>query len=129
VSDPALIGPIDIGLPPDPALTRVVRLAASAVASLGGFTVDAIDDIQIAASEVLTALIEHGDGHPIAVQLRLDADGFSISAAAEVEHFDVDHPDLQLSRAVLAAVCGDHRIDVEDHRVLIWASVSDHPTG
>jgi anti-sigma regulatory factor (Ser/Thr protein kinase) len=129
VTDQDRIGPIDITLPPDPALTRVVRLAASAVASLGGFAVDAIDDIQIAASEVLSALIERGDGHPITVQLQLDDSRLRISAAADVEHFDVGHPDLELSRTVLAAVCGDHGIDVQDRRVLIWASVSADKTG
>ena len=59
------IDPIVLVLPPRPELSRVARLASSALASIAGCTVDEIEDIKIAVSEVLLALIEHGAGNPI----------------------------------------------------------------
>ena len=57
-----LPGPILLRFPAEPSLSRVLRLAAAGLASLGNFTVDHIEDIKIAVSEVLIALIEHGSG-------------------------------------------------------------------
>jgi hypothetical protein len=107
-----LSGPVELRVPPEPTMSRVLRLAASGVASLCGFTVSEIDDIKIAVSEVLIALIEHGSGNPVDVRFTVGADEFVIDGATEVDSsFDLDHPDLRLCRTVLAGVCTEHRID------------------
>ncbi|MHB1091084.1 MAG: hypothetical protein ACYC0U_08520, partial [Ilumatobacteraceae bacterium] len=72
MTEPGLIGPVEIRVPPDPSLSRVLRLAASGMASLAGFTVDEIEDIKIAVSEVLIALIEHGDSQSVEMQFEVD---------------------------------------------------------
>lgn len=106
------VGPVEMRLPSEPALSRVLRLAASGVAALAHRSVNEIEDIKIAVSEVFIALIEHGDGHQIAMQMSAEPDGFFIVGSTLVAFFDVSHPDLQLCRTVLADVCVDHSIEV-----------------
>ena len=104
-------GPIEIRVPADPHLSRVLRLAASGVASLADFTVDEIEDIKVMVSEILLALIEHGDGAPIDVVIDANADSFEVLASTPVLQFDRDHPDLVMCRTVLTGVCHSHSID------------------
>lgn len=118
-----LIGPIEIRVPPDPSLSRVLRLAASGMASIAGFTVDEIEDIKIAVSEILIALIEHGDGQPVDVQFEVDSLSFKLRGRSMVDKFNVEHPDLILCRSVLAGVCSSHTIDLIDNQAHIWAEV------
>lgn len=119
-----VVGPIDIRVPADPALSRVMRLAASGMASLAGFTIDDIEDVKIALSEVLIALIEHGEGHLVDLCLNVEDGIFSIRGSTTTTTFDVDDADLALCRAVLDGVCRDHRIEVTDASVTIHASVA-----
>jgi hypothetical protein len=111
-------------VPPDPALSRVLRLAASGIAGMAGFTVDQIDDIKIAVSEVLLALIEHGGGEPIEVEFAVEQHSFTVRGQTAVTSFDAQHPDLMLCRTVLAGVCTAHGIDLVDRQARIWAVVA-----
>ncbi|HSB85794.1 MAG TPA: hypothetical protein VLD86_05765 [Ilumatobacteraceae bacterium] len=118
------IGPVLVRLPADAALSRVLRLAAGGIAAMAGFTVDEIEDIKIAVSEALLALIEHGSGEAIEMELsvamesrppgasRQTASGFNLRARTPIEDFDIDHPDLMLCRTVLAGVCSQHSIEL-----------------
>ena len=127
VADPLAIGPIEIRLPPEPSLSRVLRLAASGVASLAGFTIDEIENIKIAVSEVLIALIEHGAGEPIDIQFSVNDTAFDVTGRTAVQTFDLAHPDLALCRTVLADVCSDFRIDRVNNEVHIWGAVTHEP--
>lgn len=122
------VGPVDIRVPADPALSRVMRLAASGMASLAGFTVEEIDDVKVAVSEVLIALIEHGEGHTIDICFDVDGGVFSVRGTTAATAFDADHPDLALCRAVLGGLCLDHRIEVSDAQVTIHASIATEPS-
>jgi hypothetical protein len=102
----------------------VLRLAASGIAAMGGFTVDEIEDIKIAVSEVLLALIEHGGGNTIEVQFAVEDHSFTVAGRTAIDSFDAEHPDLILCRTVLAGVCTDHSIDVVDGHAQIWAAVA-----
>ena len=117
------IGPVLIRIPPDPSLSRVLRLAASGIAAMGAFTVDETEDIKIAVSEVLLALIEHGSGLSLDIEFSLNHSGFSVRGITDVDAFDTEHPDLMLCRTVLAGVCSRHGIELVDHQALIWAVV------
>jgi hypothetical protein len=121
---PGNVGPVIVRLPPDPALSRVLRLACSGIAAIGDFTVDEIDDIKIAVSEVLLALIEHGAGQLIEVEFAVEEDAFVVRAHTHIESFDTDHPDLALCRTVLAGVCSSHGIELIDDEAHIWAAVA-----
>ena len=77
MTEPSTTLPIDLRLPPDPAMSKVLRLAASGVGSLCGFTIREIEEIKLAVSEVLIALIEHGgagptQAAPVAIQVIRD---------------------------------------------------------
>ncbi|MBI4936521.1 MAG: ATP-binding protein [Actinobacteria bacterium] len=118
----AVSGPVALRIPAEPALSRIARLAASGLASLTGFTIDDIEDIKIAVSEVTIALVEHGAGQP--VELEFDArDAFVVRARTAVEEFDPEHPDLELCRTVLGEVCKEHGMSHVDGHAEIWASV------
>jgi anti-sigma regulatory factor (Ser/Thr protein kinase) len=115
-------GPVELRIPAEAALSRIVRLAASGLASLTGFTIDDIENIKIAVSEVTIALIEHGAGEP--VELAFDArDAFTVRARTSVPAFDPEHPDLELCRTVLGEVCKEHGMGHVDGRAEIWATV------
>ena len=124
MTEPVSIGPVELRLPPDPTLSRVLRLAASGIAGMAGFTVDEIEDIKIAVSEVLLALIEHGGGKTIEIQFMVEDQSFSVRGQTAIEAFDADHPDLILCRTVLAGVCTQHGIELVDDRAQIWAAVA-----
>lgn len=126
MADPlnSMIGPVLIRLPPTPALSRVLRLAASGIAAMAGFTVDETEDIKIAVSEVWLALIEHGGGEPIEVRFSVHDHVFMVRGQAAFGGFDVDHPDLALCRTVLAGVCTQHGIELGDDHAQIWAAVA-----
>ncbi len=123
--EPALvgIGPIELRLPPEPALSRVVRLAASGIASLHGMTVNRIEDIKVAVSEVLLALIEHGAGEPIGVQFNVDAESFTVRASTAAATLDLAHPDLLLCRQVLADVCSHQSVELVGTSIEIIAVI------
>jgi len=97
------------------------------MASIAGFTVDEIEDIKIAVSEILIALIEHGGGQPVDIQFEVDSQSFKLRGRSIVEKFDVDHPDLILCRSVLAGVCSSHTIDLVENQAHIWAEVTHIP--
>ena len=124
MTEPVSIGPVELRLPPDPTLSRVLRLAASGIAGMAGFTVDEIEDIKIAVSEVLLALIEHGGGKTIEIRFMVEDQSFSVRGQTAIEAFDADHPDLLLCRTVLAGVCTQHGIELVDDRAQIWAAVA-----
>jgi len=144
-------GPVRLSVPPDPSLSRVARLAASGLASLAGCTVDEIEDIKIAVSEVLIALIEHGDGARVDLEFDLEfevegegkgevagastagetASGtvgasavFVVRGSSPVSSLDLDHPDLVLCRTVLAGVCASSEIELVDGQARITAIVA-----
>jgi hypothetical protein len=122
--EPATIGPVVLRLPPDPTLSRVLRLAASGLAGMAGFTIDEIEDIKIAVSEVLLALIEHGGGKSIEVEVTVEDQIFTVRGQTAIETFDAEHPDLILCRTVLASVCTQHGIELIDNKAQIWAAVA-----
>lgn len=121
---PGTMGPVLLRVPAEPTMSRVARLAASGLASLVGCSVDEIEDIKIAVSEVLIALVEHGTGGRIDLQFDHRDDDFVVTGRAAIDEFDLDHPDLRLCRTVLAGVCRHHDIDAHDGIAQITAVVA-----
>ncbi len=118
-----IAGPVQLVVPAEPALSRVVRLAAGGLASLTGFTIDEMEDIKIAVSEVMVALVEHGNGSPVALDFAARDTGFVVHGRTSLDVFDPDDPDLDLSRLVLDEVCVDHGMQFVDGHAEIWATI------
>lgn len=117
------IGPVRVELPPLAAMSRVARLTATGVASMAGFNIDEIDDINVIVSEVMVALVEHGAHDTISVTFDVTNGCFTVRGATELEDFDLNHPDLALCRTVLAAVSSSHGIERDGVRAEIWATL------
>ena len=98
------LGPVDMRIPADSQLSRVVRLAASALASTGGFDVDLLDDAKLAVSETVLALCELGSGAPIDLRFEVVDGVFRIDASTPTDRSDLEDPGLSLCRMVLAGV-------------------------
>lgn len=120
-----MIGPVQLHLPADPTLSRVVRLAASALASLGGFDVALIGDVKLAVSEVVLALIERGSGNDLNIVLRFDGLSFYVDGSTVTDSFALDHPDLALCRSVLSGITVSHEILYADGGAQIRAELRD----
>lgn len=91
-----VIGPVELRVPPDTQLSRVVRLAAGAVASMAGFDVDLIEDTKLTVSEVVLALIELGSGGVVDISVEADGSVLAIRASSATERVDLEDPDLTL---------------------------------
>lgn len=121
---PVQLGPVRLVLPPDAQLSRTVRLAVSGMAATCGFTVDEVDDIKVAVSEILISLIEHGDGAEIELELAVDDAAFRIDGRAAISGFDPAHPDLALSKMVLDSTCSANGVSVDHGVATLWAIVT-----
>jgi anti-sigma regulatory factor (Ser/Thr protein kinase) len=104
-------------------MSRIARLTGTGVASMAGFTIDEIDDINVMVSEVMVALVEHGARSTISVDFDITDRQFTVRGAADVADFDLGDPDLALCRTVLAAVSTSHGIEGTSARAEIWASL------
>ena len=118
--DSTLDGPIELALPADTRLLRLVRLVASGLASTAGFDVDELDDLRIAVDEAVASLLEGGDGTRL--NLRFDVGGSEVgmsgsTPAAPGMTLDADR--VELSTQILAAVCDDHELDVSGGNVTV----------
>lgn len=121
---PILSGPVVIQVPADPSMARLVRLAASSIAAMTSMDVDGVEDVKIVVSEVMAALIEHGDGPDITIKLELEPDRLTISGFTDATVFVADSDEMALSATVLAAVAVEHRIEHADSRLLIIAAAA-----
>ena len=69
----------DLVLPPDPELLRVVRLVASGLASLTPLDIDAVEEVRVAADELVATLMQASDGGPVTVSFAVTNEGLVIS--------------------------------------------------
>lgn len=65
---------LQLVVPPDPQLLRIVRLVASGMASLTQLGVDAVEQVRVAADELVSTLMEASAGEPVVLDLAV-ADG------------------------------------------------------
>jgi hypothetical protein len=78
-------------LPPDPQLLRIVRLVASGVASLGPHDLDAREEVRVAPDELVSTMMEASDGGPVTVELSIGSSSMSVEASTRVVgDLDVD---------------------------------------
>ena len=112
-------GPVTLTFPAEAGMARVGRLTASSVASLADLSVDDIEDIKIAVSEVVTLLIEHGNGGPVTLEFDTTGSSFTISGSATASGVAIAEEDVALTAAVLDAVCGNHELTTDSGTIRI----------
>lgn len=115
MTDPVdrLDGDVQLVVPADPRLLRLVRLVASGVASLAGCDLDTTEEVRVAADELVAALMAAGAGSPVSVSLGLTDRLLVIDARTEVgggAGLEVD----PLTDRILAAVSTEHRWEQAD---------------
>ena len=120
-----MIGPIELRLPPDSQLSRVARLAGSAMAALAGFDVGLIDDVKLAVSEVFLALIEHGSGDTVSLTYSVEGVAFTIRGSTPSESFDLNHPDIAVCRTILGGISVSFDVAYNGKTAEIWAILRD----
>jgi serine/threonine-protein kinase RsbW len=111
-------GTIELTIPADPRLLRLVRLVASGLASTAGFNVDELDDLRIAVDEAVTALLEGGDGSSVPMRFEVEGPQVAMTGSARASSSDpLDADRLEISTQILAAVCDEHELRLEDGSV------------
>ena len=70
-------------LAPDPRLLRVLRMVASAVASLGAFDVTAVEEVRVAVDELGSTLIGASTGGPIEYTFELVGDTLCVEGRTD----------------------------------------------
>jgi hypothetical protein len=107
-------GTIELTIPADPRLLRLVRLVASGLASTAGFNVDELDDLRIAVDEAVTALLEGGDGSSVPMRFEVDGAQVAMTGTTPASGSDpLDADRLEISTQILAAVCDEHDLRVD----------------
>lgn len=113
-------GTIELTIPADARLLRLVRLVASGLASTAGFDVDELDDLRIAVDEAVSALLEAGDGSKLPLRFDVAGGEVAMSGSSPSGDGDVIDPDrLELSTQILASVCDEHDLEVADGTVRV----------
>jgi hypothetical protein len=107
---------LELRIPPDPALIRVVRLATSGLASMLSFDLDGIEDLKIAVDEVCSALIEVSDGGPIHLVLgRISPWGLWVDGTTSTSTgARADAERVVLSERILDVIVDRHEFSVAD---------------
>ena len=112
-------GPVTLTIPPEASMVRVGRLTASSIASLADMSVDDIDDIKIAVSEMITLLIQSGLRTAITLRFETSATRFTAEASTPSDAHNLGRNDIALATAVLDAVADDHEIAFADDRLMM----------
>jgi hypothetical protein len=113
-------GPIELAIPADTRLLRLVRLVASGLASTAGFDVDELDDLRIAVDEAVAALLEGGDGSRLTLQFVVGGDAVDMQGSTPASgDGPLDEDRVEISKQILGAVCDEHDLDVTDGSVRV----------
>lgn len=116
-------GSVTLTFPPVPSMVRVARLTASSLANRADMSIDEIDDIKIAGSEVVTLLIQQGDGGPVVLEFTTDT-MFTIEGSTTAAALPLAHDDVALTAAVLDAVSDSHELTTPADRIVIRVAKS-----
>lgn len=98
---------LEIVVPPDPRVLRVLRLVASGVASLGELDLDAVEEVRVAVDELGSTLIAASDGSPVSLTFDLSPDLLRVDGSTKLARsgeLDVD----PLTDRILDAVASSH---------------------
>jgi serine/threonine-protein kinase RsbW len=101
---------VELSVPLRPGYAAQLRLLVASIGSDAGFTVDELDDLRLAVSEVFTLLVQDGDGEEARGVLQVTVDGagveLTLTRAGTAEMPTVD----ALANTILTAVVDDFAV-------------------
>ena len=112
-------GPVTLVVPPVASMVRVGRLTASSIASIADMSIDDIDDLKIAVSEMITLLIQSGNRSAITLRFETSDAMFAVEASTPAAALDLGRNDVALATAVLDAVSDSHEVAFVEDRILM----------
>jgi hypothetical protein len=104
---------VELVVPPDPQLLRIVRLVASGLASLASLDLDGVEEVRVAADELVSTLIEVSAGEPVHVRLTITDDVLRLEASTRLAPGTTLEVDPMVDR-VLEAVSSSHGWRTDD---------------
>ena len=110
---------LELVVPPDPQLLRIVRLVASGLASLANLDLDAVEEVRVAADEVVSTLMEASTGEPIHVRMSVTPELLRLEAST-AHAGGTFAPDPMVDR-VLEAVSSRHAWETADGEARGWS--------
>lgn len=99
-------------IPAEPGFVRLARLTVGAVAGRLGFSLDAVDDVQIAVDELCHALLEAGGGGTITLECTIIDGALEVRGRASPPAGQKMAGPRTHTRHILAAVTDAHDLDV-----------------
>jgi len=107
---------VRLSLPASPDYVRIVRLAASGIATNLGFDVDELDDLRVAVGELVNLTLEVCKPETLDVTFTIDGNELRVEGAAPAADGRVVELD-SLTRQILDAFLDTYTIDITDGRV------------
>ncbi len=107
---------LQLVLPSDPQLLRIVRLVASGLASLTELGVDAVEEVRAAVDELVSTLMEASGGGAVTLSLSLKDDRLRFEASAPLAAGATLEVDA-ITDSILDQVATSHEWSSGDGRV------------
>ncbi|NLA35311.1 MAG: hypothetical protein GX868_06445 [Actinobacteria bacterium] len=96
-------------------LVRPVRLAVGGLASVGDFTIETVEELQLAANELLVVLMTVAGSAELELELQLDEFGaFRMDATARQPTGTVDLDVISVSERILSVMADEYRLEIGD---------------
>src|SRR3954454_21076650 len=107
---------VRLSLPASPDYVRIVRLAASGIATNLGFDVDELDDLGVAVGELVNLTLEVCKAETLEVLFTVDGSELRIEGTAPADDGRVIELDA-LTRQILDAFLDGYKIEILDGQV------------
>lgn len=104
---------IMLRIPPSARYARLVRMSAANIATIGGFAVDEVDDVRMAAEEAFVYACATGVSGEMTIEFRLAPGALEMVFELGGEHVSEDEaePSLVYSALILDAMCDECHIN------------------
>lgn len=104
---------VELVIPGDPRFLRVARMAAASVATVGGFDVDAVDDLRIGVDELCSLLLDQGDGD-LTLRFSVTRSRLVVNGRCRARHDLPEGGRSTLAQQILAVVADRYEVAVVD---------------
>jgi serine/threonine-protein kinase RsbW len=113
---------VRLSLPASPDYVRIVRLAASGIATNLGFDVDELDDLRVAVGELVNLTLEVCEPETLEVLFTVDGSELRIQGTAPAAEGRIIELD-SLTRQILDAFLDGYTIEIVDGQVCFVCSL------